>query len=494
MMVYSDLVQLLTLSVVLVAIQLLSTSSAAGGKHKLLYDQHDALLVARCDARCWTRKTNKHQCIKQCLVTDLSKPGECPDPGSLSAFDSACLEACRADSQCPGVSKCCRHQCGVTCQPARGLAEAGGLPNIPIDISVSERRRGRTLIVRWQSEDLPQESMSSPTLYVLEERHHAGRHFTESRLGAWTPRHRSAKPSAFLKNLVKPGRWYQFRVAAVNENGTRGWSDNSMKFITSLGPRPPAAPPNMTVGPLRAAADGSLWGELRWDHPSSDLPVQRYKVFWSRRLHGATALNSVLVQHQTVPKDQTKFELKNLQANSLYFLQVQALAQFGKERLKGEKAALVLNTTNHTNVTDSPNSAALTDNSRDKKKHNVSSTKVEGLHIQRVFWSKDKILARIAWKMRKPSTKYTVTWWTGPCQNSSRNISSHLQMAVTTKSTHLDIFNLDFKCRYRVSVREVTSEGLKSFHEAAVTFSTPSCHDLAKKAHKDKPNCSLLAN
>lgn len=110
-----------------------------------------------------------------------------------------------------------------------------GLPNIPIDISVSERRRGRTLIVRWQSEDLPQESMSSPTLYVLEERHHAGRHFTESRLGAWTPRHRSAKPSAFLKNLVKPGRWYQFRVAAVNENGTRGWSDNSMKFITSLG-------------------------------------------------------------------------------------------------------------------------------------------------------------------------------------------------------------------------------------------------------------------
>lgn len=197
-----------------------------------------------------------------------------------------------------------------------------GLPAIPTGITAAERRRGRTLLVRWNSPPDAQVHSSSRVLYVVEERHHAGRYFTESRLGSWSPRHRTPRSSAVLKGVVKPGRWYQFRVAAVNTNGTRGWSDHSTKFITSLGkfrynkiknwiniffkyhigPRPPTEPQNMTVGPLHAAPDGTLWGELRWTHPPSDLPIQRYKIFWSRRLHGAIALNSVLMQHQTVSK------------------------------------------------------------------------------------------------------------------------------------------------------------------------------------------------
>lgn len=67
------------------------------------------------------------------------------------------------------------------------------------------------------------------------------------------------------------------------------------------GPRPPKAPENMTVGPLWTV-NGSLSAELKWSPPLSDIPIQRYKVFWSRRLHGATALDSVLVHQQTVSK------------------------------------------------------------------------------------------------------------------------------------------------------------------------------------------------
>lgn len=29
---------------------------------------------------------------------------------------------------------------------------------------------------------------------------------------------------------LRPGRWYQFRVAAVNVNGTRGYSNYSQEF------------------------------------------------------------------------------------------------------------------------------------------------------------------------------------------------------------------------------------------------------------------------
>ncbi|GLH05913.1 SFRICE_034090, partial [Gryllus bimaculatus] len=114
--------------------------------------------------------------------------------------------------------------------------------------------------------------------------------------------------------------------------------------------------------------------------PPSDLPVLRYKVFWSRRLHGegegdavtptaasdaptapadgpgpsttttattAAKQTSVLVHHQTVGGDVLQFMLKSLEPNSLYFLQVQAIAQYGRERLKSGKGAIFLNTGAH---------------------------------------------------------------------------------------------------------------------------------------------------
>lgn len=68
-----------------------------------------------------------------------------------------------------------------------------------------------------------------------------------------------------------------------------------------LAPKPPKAPQNVTVSPVWIL-NGSLMAELRWTPPVSDLPLQRYRVFWSRRLHGAKALDSVLVHQQVVPK------------------------------------------------------------------------------------------------------------------------------------------------------------------------------------------------
>ena len=67
-------------------------------------------------------------------------------------------------------------------------------------------------------------------------------------------------------------------------------------------PKAPGPPLNLAVGSLMRV-NGTLWGVLRWEPPVSDLPIQRYKVFWSRRLQGAaSSLISVLVNHQTVPR------------------------------------------------------------------------------------------------------------------------------------------------------------------------------------------------
>ena len=69
--------------------------------------------------------------------------------------------------------------------------------------------------------------------YLVEERHVMGPRYLESRLSPWSVRHVSSKPHASLKAGLKSGHWYQFRVAAVNENGSRGYSAPSNPFKTT---------------------------------------------------------------------------------------------------------------------------------------------------------------------------------------------------------------------------------------------------------------------
>jgi hypothetical protein len=78
-------------------------------------------------------------------------------------------------------------------------------------------------------------------------------------------------------------------------------SSNKLALLPAA-PKPPGPPLKLSVGSL-VRVNGTLWGELSWEPPLSDLPIQRYKVFWSRQLQGATSpLISVLVNHQTVPR------------------------------------------------------------------------------------------------------------------------------------------------------------------------------------------------
>lgn len=106
-----------------------------------------------------------------------------------------------------------------------------------------------------------------------------------------------------MKGIVKPERWYQFRVAAINENGTKGFSEPSQPFQLSHGPREPDPPRNLTFDTLQYQ-NGTVNGIIRWKPPvSSDLPIQKYKVYWSERLQGFRAMSdSVIRKHATVKK------------------------------------------------------------------------------------------------------------------------------------------------------------------------------------------------
>ncbi|XP_049946423.1 anosmin-1 [Schistocerca serialis cubense] len=323
----------------------------------------DDVREAQCALLC-THHGNRSACAEQCVrERAVSKAGSCPgDLSALSAFEAACITACAHDGDCPATDKCCPNACGATCQRAQQLDVAPGLSAVPVNVSASERGHGR-VHVQWR---LPGDDghaygdggggggdAEAQLVFVVQERHHVGQRLARDRLGAWGPLHRGVRPHCLLpRGLIRPGRWYQFRVAAVNRNGTRGFSQPSPPFRLSAAPRPPGMPEQLSVGRLSAGENGTLRGELTWRPPAeSDLPVARYRVYWSRELEPA---RSLLVKQHTVPRDVTRFCLRDLLPGSLYFVQVQALAQFGSERLKSEKAAIFLNTTAHAHQGVSP--------------------------------------------------------------------------------------------------------------------------------------------
>ncbi|GFG40022.1 hypothetical protein Cfor_10570 [Coptotermes formosanus] len=472
------------------AVAFVLLSIVAGHKYQL--EEYDSLRVTRCTAACRTvASPPKEGCVDSCLTDDYVKPGFCPNGSSLSVFDAACINACHSDSECSGTEKCCSHSCGVTCQQAQGLDAVPGLPPLPTNLSVTERRRGRTVVVEWFAEPQEASTFGSPVLYLLEERHHVGRHFAAARLSNWVPRHRSSRTNVTLKNSVRPGHWYQFRVAAISANGTRGFTQPSDPFTLSVAPKAPGPPLKLSVGSM-VRQNRTLRGELTWEAPVSDLPIQRYKVFWSRQLQGAaSSLISVLVNHQTVPGNIMKFALKHLEPESLYFLQVQAFAHFGHERLKGEKAAILLNTSDYKNVSEI-NTGSHDGNGK------RSAGQIERLRVQKIYWNHGQLLARLVWTptptvKEVSSPRYTVTWWSGQCQGPSVTTPQpHSQLAATTEVSQYDLYDLSFCCKYRVAVRE-TNPGGGSIHqhEATLIFVTPACSDLqATSPTEDKPDCS----
>lgn len=83
---------------------------------------------------------------------------------------------------------------------------------------------------------------------------------------------------------------------------------------------------------------------LTWEQQKIHvIPVDKYKIFWSRQLPGA--INSISMHQATVLEPHRQFELRHLVPGSTYCVQVQAISVFGQKRLRSKKASIALNTT-----------------------------------------------------------------------------------------------------------------------------------------------------
>lgn len=114
----------------------------------------------------------------------------------------------------------------------------------------------------------------------------------------------------------------------------------------SAGNKYPKPPRDLEFGPMHhdSHSSGQLLSTIiSWTPPArtQSIPVDKYKIFWSRQLPGS----SVAMQHATVAEPHRYFELRHLQPESTYHVQVQAISVFGQKRLRSKKSSITLNTT-----------------------------------------------------------------------------------------------------------------------------------------------------
>ncbi|CAG11607.1 unnamed protein product, partial [Tetraodon nigroviridis] len=200
-----------------------------------------------------------------------SRQGDCPPPQRAAGFAAACVESCSSDQHCPSPRKCCSNGCGHTCQAPSNLYK--GVPLKPRrDMNFEEDPEGH-LKVTWVSKfNISME----PVVYILQSRWNIGIHPSEDHASPWTTVAMVLSEDVVLSDL-RPQRWYQFRVAAINSHGSRGFTTPSKHYMSSKDPSAPEPPVN-----VRAQCELWLHGLL----PASSylLSVQTVAYWGQKRL------------------------------------------------------------------------------------------------------------------------------------------------------------------------------------------------------------------
>ncbi|XP_047392835.1 anosmin-1 isoform X2 [Sciurus carolinensis] len=232
-----------------------------------------------------------YECLTSCEFLKyvlLVKQGDCPAPEKASGFAAACVESCEVDHECSGVKKCCSNGCGHTCQVPKTLYK--GVPLKPRkELRFTELKSGQ-LEVKWSSKF---NVSIEPVIYVVQRRWNYGIHPSEDDATHWQTVAQTTDERVQMTD-IRPSRWYQFRVAAVNVHGTRGFTAPSKHFRSSkeeqLGkPRKgviqiqPPFQRRRPTRPLEIGApfyqDSQLQVKVYWKK-TEDPRVNRYHVEW----------------------------------------------------------------------------------------------------------------------------------------------------------------------------------------------------------------------
>ncbi|KAL1022862.1 hypothetical protein UPYG_G00033450 [Umbra pygmaea] len=427
------------------------------------------------------------------------KQGDCPPPQRAAGFAAACVESCSADKHCSASKKCCSNGCGHTCQAPANLYK--GVPLKPRkDMSFMEDVLGH-LEVSWMSKF---NVTIEPVLYILQSRWNHGIHPSEDEASPWHTIVMTMEDRVVLKD-IRPHRWYQFRVSAVNSQGTRGFTTPSKHYFSTRDPFPPGVPQSVHAGNETQARDGSSVGvQVLWDPPrEGDLPVHHYKVTWSPR-HAPRPSAQDRKDNSRVTKGAVcEVDLWGLLPGTSYLIQVQAISYWGQKRLKSGRAQLTF-TTQTTGLSSLPAPPGPEQiegdfsNELPSYPHVINTAVPESAphpptrHSLRLdaaapHYHNDQLQVKVFWKRRHQETPadsstYMLRWSPHVCAS---NVSK-TEKRVMVQGTHYIITGLLFACKYRIAVAPMAAEGVER-SEAVTAVNTPPCSAVRARGGKAVP-------
>ncbi|NXD16529.1 KALM protein, partial [Nothocercus nigrocapillus] len=420
-----------------------------------------------------------YECLTSCefLKYILSvKQGDCPAPEKASGFAAACVESCEADSECSGVKKCCSNGCGHTCQVPKNLYK--GVPLKPRkELKFIELQSG-DLEVKWSSKF---NISIEPVIYVVQRRWNQGIHPSEDDATNWQTVAQTTDERLQLSD-IRASRWYQFRVAAVNVHGTRGFTAPSKHFRSSKDPSAPPAPSNIRIANITANSDESVNVMITWDLPEEpDIPVHHYKVFWSWT-YSKYVIPAKKKRRKITDGPQNYVVLEGLQPNSNYNVELQAVTRWGQIRLKSAKVSLHFSTTQDTRNNKETSSAVK------PQKGLVDPIPIfqrrkptRFLKIGAPFYQDNQLQVKVYWKKTDTSmNQYQVHWLLESCaRNDTKGLGKVTEL---TYENYIILKDLSFSCKYKVTVLPATSKG--RFKAESAFFVTPPCSTFKEKNHK----------
>ncbi|XP_019953871.2 anosmin-1b isoform X1 [Paralichthys olivaceus] len=470
-----------------------------------------------------------------------SRQGDCPPPQRATGFAAACVESCSSDQHCPTPRKCCSNGCGHTCQAPANLYK--GVPLKPRrEMSFVEDSEGHVRVV-WVSKF---NVSVEPVIYILQSRWNIGIHPSEDHATPWTTAAMTLSEDVVLSDL-RPQRWYQFRVAAINSHGSRGFTTPSKHYISSKDPSPPDHPINIRVSnqtleshftERTRGAGVTVAVLLHWEPPTEgDLPVHNYRVTWMSRhthtvhkhthtLHGRahTVHNNMHTRptHPRTPEQgkkesnsrvtqgaQCELWLQGLLPATSYFLSVQTVAFWGQKRLKSPRVQTVFTTISRAGE-DFSNELPSSSSSSSSSSPSLSSSSpsaTSDLHQSpshpqpdspRNPVTPENLRLEVAAPHYHDNQLQVKVFWKWPHHGRQKHPGPYIlrwhphtcstnvtstEKTTTVQGTHHTITGLLFACKYQVAVAMKSDPG----SEAVAWVTTPTCSSIRVRGGKALP-------
>uniref|UniRef100_A0A4W5PZL2 Anosmin 1 n=1 Tax=Hucho hucho TaxID=62062 RepID=A0A4W5PZL2_9TELE len=436
----------------------------------------------QCQDLCEPLFPKKHyECLTSCEFlksVEGVKQGDCSAPEKASGFAAACVESCEEDGECSAVKKCCSNGCGHTCQTPKNLYK--GAPLKPRKELVFVEQPSGALEIRWSSKF---NISVEPVLYVVQRRWNYGIHPSEDDATEWETVAQTTEERIQLAD-IRASRWYQFRVAAVNVHGTRGFTAPSKHFRSSRDPAAPPRPTSLRVTNMTLGAEGTVTACLNWTLPEEpDIPVHHYKVFWSWTVPGKSLVPSKKKRRKTTNGAQSWVDLEGLLTNNSYTVELQAVTYWGQVRLKSSKASLHFSTATQNNDSVKPVSKKEKEEVMMPVGSTLGKRPAGPLEVGTPFYQDGQLQVRIYWKTRGDPlvSRYHVQWMPEYC---SHNETRGPEKSVTQEN-YINLPGLLFSCKYKVTVHMLKSK--RRAKDESTTFLTPSCDTIRSKSHKHIP-------